>query len=84
MKRIFSVVFLLMFVLGSMPAYAEKGASPVAYQHASDEAVFHRVGDWFATIGKSGAEKDQLLAERKAQRMARKAEKNGRQEKSQR
>jgi hypothetical protein len=44
----------------------QKGASEKAYEHASDEAVFNRVGDWFSTIGQSNEEKEKILAERKS------------------
>ena len=54
---------------------AEKVASPKAFEHASDEAIFHRIGDWFATIGKSEGEKEQILMERKAKRAAKRMEK---------
>lgn len=47
------------------------GASASAYQHASDEAMFTRIGDWFATLGKSGFEKDSILVQRRTARVAR-------------
>ena len=53
----------------------EKGANVQAMEQADDNAVFNRVGDWFATIGKSKEEKEIIKAERKAQRMKKKAEK---------
>ena len=49
----------------------QSGASASAYQHASDEAVFNRIGDWFATLGKSGFEKDSILVQRRTARVAR-------------
>ncbi len=45
---------------------------PAAVVHAApeyNETVFDKMGDGFATIGKSGAEKDQILAQRKADRL---------------
>src|SRR3989338_9007778 len=48
----------------------QSGASASAYQHASDEAVFNRIGDWFATLGKSGFEKDSILVQRRTARVA--------------
>ncbi len=81
MKRILFVVALMACVSFSMPALAQdaaqkaKGASQEAYEHADDNAIFNRTTDWFATIGKSGAEKEKILAERKAERAVKRAEK---------
>lgn len=52
----------------------QRGASPSAYQHASDEAVFNRIGDWFATLSKSGFEKDSILVQRRTARAARRTQ----------
>jgi len=52
-----------------------KGASERAMERASDQAIFHRASDWFATVGKSEGEKAKILAERKAKRAAAKAKK---------
>jgi len=45
------------------------------------DTALDQMGDWFATLGKSGTEKDQILMQRKADRlkhfMERKAEKAG-------
>ncbi len=63
----------------ALPALAQeemkRGASAQAYEHASDQAIFNRVSDWFATTGKSEEEKAAILAERKAKRAAKRAEK---------
>ena len=79
MKKFLVFVLTLTFVCASFSLYAGKkevkGASEKAYEHASDEAVFNRVGDWFATIGKSDEEKEKVLIERKAKRAAKKAKK---------
>jgi len=53
----------------------EKGASTQAYEHASENAIFNRVSDWFTTIGKSKEEKEAMIAERKTKRATRRAEK---------
>lgn len=78
MKKLVAIILVLSFAL-TLPALMQqasaKGASSTAMEKASDEAVFHRVGDWFATRGKTGAEKDAILAERKAQRAAKRAQK---------
>lgn len=79
MKKILTLVLVMVFAFGTMPSYAgfggDKGASQKAMENASDEAVFHRVGDWFATVGKSDTEKKQILVQRKATRAAAKAQK---------
>jgi len=52
----------------------QSGASASAYQHAGDEAVFDRIGDWFATLGKSGFEKESILVQRRMARAARRTQ----------
>jgi hypothetical protein len=75
-KILVPVVFVL--VLGIVPAYAgdagTKGASSKAYEHASDQSIFNRVGDWFSTVGKSDEEKEVILQKRREMRAARRAE----------
>jgi Skp family chaperone for outer membrane proteins len=78
-KKIISILTVA-FVFGLIaPCFAQaekaKGASAAAYEHASDEAVFNRVSDWFATVGKNDEEKQAILAERKAKRASEKAKK---------
>ena len=79
MKRLIGIVITLALILSVCPAFAakggEKGASAQAIEHASDQAIFNRVSDWFATIGKSKEEKAKILQERKAKRAAQRAEK---------
>lgn len=78
MRRFVAILVILSLTVISMPAFCaigQKGASESALEHASDEAVFHRVGDWFATIGKSPEEKKAVIAERKAKRAAARAQK---------
>ena len=52
----------------------KKGASESAYEHASENSVFNRVGDWFSTIGKSKEEKEKILMERKRERSRKRAQ----------
>ncbi|MBI2105086.1 MAG: hypothetical protein HYT90_05895 [Candidatus Omnitrophica bacterium] len=52
----------------SVPAGAAAQAAP------QQDSVVDRVGDWFATLGKSGMERDSLLAQRKAERMAKRSQ----------
>ncbi len=78
MKKVVACIIVLALFAACTPAFAaqtQKGASTQALEKASDEAVFHRIGDWFATIGKTDAEKKQIIAERKAKRVAIRAQK---------
>lgn len=73
--RIVMWTLLAGLISSSTPVLAadggQSGASVSAYQHASDEAVFTRIGDWFATLGKSGFERDSILVQRRTARVAR-------------
>lgn len=78
MRKILICVLAVILLISNMPVFAaqgRKGASDRALERASDEAIFHRVGDWFATRGKSEEEKEAIIAERKAKRAQAKAEK---------
>jgi len=78
MRKISLFILIGVFTLSAQPVYAEKGASETAQEKASDQAIFNRVGDWFATIGKSNEEKAKVKAERQAKRNSKKAEKEAR------
>ncbi len=58
------------FVLVLAADGGQSGANMPASQQASHEAMFDRFGDWFATLGKSGFEKDSILAQRRTARVA--------------
>lgn len=79
MRKLVIIVAVLLLALVSKPVFCaeggKKGASARAYEHASEQAIFHRISDWFATIGKSPEEKAKILQERKAKRAARRAQK---------
>jgi hypothetical protein len=79
MKRTAAILLAIVLIGSSVPVAAQqcrtKGASAKACASASDQAIFNRVGDWFATIGKSDTEKKAILAERKLARAAKRAEK---------
>lgn len=79
MKKIVIFILVIVFSMAVGPAFTaeggKKGASAQAYEHASDQAVFHRITDWFATVGKSEEEKTAIIAERKAKRAAIRAQK---------
>jgi len=65
------IAWMLVIMLSvSVPVYA----LPDAASSIAQDNVVDKVGDWAATIGKSGIEKDKILAERKATRVAKKAE----------
>lgn len=73
MRKVVAIMVVLAICCSVVPAFAQKGskgASARAMERASDDAVFHRVGDWFATIGKNKEEKQAIIAERKAKRAA--------------
>lgn len=72
MRKLFVVVLLSAFVL--TPVYVSAQANVKALEHANDKAIFNRVGDWFATAGKSDEEKVKIKAERQAKRAAKRAE----------
>ena len=78
MKKFISLLLVVSLVLISVPAMAaqgRRGASDKAYEKASEEAIFHRIGDWFATRGKSEEERQAIITERKAKRAADRAKK---------
>ena len=79
MRKIFAILIFISLLAVSAPALAakggEKGASAQAQENASPQAIFNRVSDWFATVGKSTEEKEAILAERRANRAAEHAEK---------
>lgn len=79
MKKTIGLMLVALLVLSPAVSFAAKdgvkGASAQAYENASDNSVFNRVGDWFATIGKSDEEKAKIKAQRKAERAAKRVEK---------
>ena len=66
-------------VLGLVLAGIMSAAVPVyAAQSVGNDTAIDQVGDWVATLGKSGLEKEALLTQRKAQRAAKRAEASAR------
>ena len=52
------------------------GVSMTAYAMSCDkDTVIDQAGDWFATLGKEGAVKDQILVKRKTERFSKCAQK---------
>lgn len=79
MKKLILVLTALAFLTISTPVFSaegdKKGASSRAQEQASQQSIFNRVGDWFATVGKSKEEKKKILNERKQKRAQEKAAK---------
>lgn len=67
MKRLIGVLCVVAFMFLATPIN-------FAYAGPADDNVLDKAGDWAATIGKQGVEKDQILATRKADRMKKRAE----------
>jgi len=84
MKKILIFLLAITLLISNIPVFAaqgRKGASDRALERASDKAIFHRITDWFATIGKSEEEKKAILTERKAKRAAQRAQKEAEKQK---
>lgn len=88
MKKLAIMTIVVLLIAAFVPLLSvgaaekgTKGASERAYERASEEAIFHRVGDWFATRGKSEEEKEAIIAERKATRAAKRAQKEAEKQK---
>lgn len=81
-KIFITILFLMSFCFTAVQAQEDssKGASEQAYEHASDKAVFHRVSDWFSTVGKPEEEKEKILADRAAKREMKKSRKQAREQ----
>ena len=79
MKKIAVIFLVAVFVASGSYGFAEnksaKGASQKAMDNAGDRAIFNRLSDWFATIGKSEEEKEKIVAERQAKRSGEQAKK---------
>ncbi len=74
---VFSVILSSGFVqVGEVEA---RGASQTAREQASERAIFNRITDWFATVGRSEEEKEKILEERRTRRLEKQAEREARQ-----
>jgi len=72
-KRVIFVFIAAVFIFSAAPVYAQYSSG--AYGGTKDETVFTRMGDWFATIGKTQEEKYLIKSRRRAVRKIRKANK---------
>ena len=72
MKRLVTAAIVLSLMFSAVPmnlCYAG-----TQYQ----ENAVDKAGDWFATLGKKNLERDRILAQRRAERMARHTEREAR------
>lgn len=77
MKKILFLIlaFSLVTVLPSFAAREGRpGPDARAYEKASEDSMLNRMGDWFATRGMTEEEREEMLAERRAERAAARAE----------
>jgi hypothetical protein len=65
-KRFMALFLVLTLVFGAVPFNA--------YAADAQDTPFDKMGDWMSTLGKSGLEKDQILAQRKVGREAKRAQ----------
>ena len=72
MRRTVAWSFLVFFVM-TAPVYAQQGGGVSANGRSPDHAIRPRLGDWFATLGRSDEEKKQIMTKRQAERKSRKA-----------
>jgi hypothetical protein len=70
MRKVLAVALLMGFAGAFLPAglHAAEGAG-------MEDTAIDKVSDWFAVIGKSGDEKEAMLAERRADRAAKRLSK---------
>jgi len=76
MRKIALLVVVFM-VLTSVPVFAQCASKSACSDRAS---IHQKMGDWFATMGKSPEEREQVLAQRESARAEKKAEKKARKE----
>ena len=69
MKKLAAILLALVFVFSVAPMPASYAAGD-----ACEDNVLDQVWDWFTTLGKEGVEKQRILAENKADRLSRCAE----------
>lgn len=77
MKRLLLCVIVVSFVLTSSVSFAAmpwQKDTKVSLENVTKDSVIDKVGDWFATRGKTDDEKQAILAQRRTQRASEKAQ----------
>lgn len=74
MKKLITILLVIAFVL-STPVFAPVTWAASASSELAQDNVVDKVGDWFATRGKTDKERQAIMAERKSARVAKRAEK---------
>jgi len=74
MKKLITLILVVSFALCAPAITSVTWAASSASELAHDNVV-DKVGDWFATRGKTENERKAILAERKTDRIAKRAEK---------
>ena len=72
MKKQIAVFCLVLGLFSTLPMTS--GTAWAEVQEYQENAI-DKMGDWFAVLGKQGVEKDSILAQRKADRLAKHAQK---------
>ncbi len=87
MKKTIVMLLVMAVAFAATPAFAQRrdvrGASAIAVEKASDQAIFHRVSDWFATRGKSPEEAKAIRTQRQADRAAARVQRESAQQRRQ-
>jgi len=78
MKKFIILLLAVAIVMSAVPAMAQRGSGSVDFQK---DSVVDKVGDWFATRGKTPEEAKTIIAERKATRAAKRAQKEAERQK---
>lgn len=82
-----TILLAVISLLVAAPVFAQqrdvRGPSARAYEKASERSIIHRAGDFFATVGRSQEEKDQIISKRSMERARRQAERKSREMKKQ-
>lgn len=69
MKKWAGLVLMAVFIFGALPVFADTdSAQGNAYAYGQEDSILDKVSDWVATIGKSGSDKEEVLAERRLDR----------------
>lgn len=63
MKKVFAWVLVLGIVFCAVPSKVYAGG-------VAEDSIIDKAGDWMATLGKSPEDKDMILAQRRAERAA--------------